>query len=167
MMLTLPYIIKVQIDTLTSIPEVGELIEPKPILFSFETIGWKIVFTVLAVTFIILFYIWLRNFIKTKYKRTAINNINTLNQSDNQVKEIFTNLKIVAITTYGRENTANLSGDIWLKFLNKTGKNTNFNNHKEDIQKALYKDQYIDNKIIAELKTLAIKWIKTHNDDNS
>ena len=38
---------------------VGDILEPDPLPFTFETIGWKIVGTVLLIVAIVLFYKWL------------------------------------------------------------------------------------------------------------
>ena len=163
----LPAVLHAQVDTTSIAPNLGALIEPEAIPFTFNTIGWKVLFTVVSVTLIVSFIIWLIKYIKNKFRRDAIKNINNITTQNNPVKEIFVNLKIVAIKSFGRENAAKLSGKEWLIFLNSKAKNIDFLLFEQEINKAIYKDEKIDKEKLEQLITISIKWIKTYDTRNT
>ncbi|MCK5857268.1 MAG: DUF4381 domain-containing protein [Bacteroidales bacterium] len=163
----LPAVLHAQVDTTSIVPNLGALIEPEAIPFTFNTIGWKVLFTVVSIVIIVLFIIWLKTYIKNKFRREAIRNINNITSKNNPVKEIFVNLKIVAIKSFGRQNVANLSGEEWLIFLNSKAKNIDFLLFEHEINQAIYKDKNIDNDKLKQLIAISIKWINTYDTRNT
>ena len=166
-LLILPTLLKAQVDSTTFAPNLGSLIEPDAIPFTFNTIGWKVLFTVISIILIVSFIIWLKTYIKNKFRRKAVKNISNITSLKNPVKEIFINLKIVAIKSFGRKNVAKLSGTEWLLFLNSKAKNIDFLLFEQEINQAIYKDENIDNDKLEQLITISIKWIKTYDTRNT
>ena len=166
-LLILPTLHKAQVDTTAFAPNLGPLIEPDAITFTFNTIGWKMLFTVILIILTVSFVFWLKTYIRNKFRREAVKNINNIISLQNPVKEIFVNLKIVAIKSFGRENVAKLSGTEWLIFLNSKAKNIDFLLFEQEINQAIYKDKNIDDDKLEQLITISIKWIKTYDTRNT
>lgn len=151
-------------DTIASsraIPELGNLYEPDPVSFSFETIGWKILLIVLILGIIIAALIWIRSYIKNKYRREALARLDQL-QKPEHLSEVFVILKYTAMITFGRERIGSLIGKEWLLFLDKTGKNSTFQKHSSLILQAIYTDQSPELSDFNLVKKQASHWIKSH-----
>ena len=166
-LLMLPTLLNIQVGTTAFAPNLGPLIEPDAIPFTFDTLGWKVLFIVVLIVIVVSFVLWLNKYNKNKFRREAIRNIQNILDTNNPVKEIFVNLKIVAIKSFGRKNVANLFGKEWLVFLNSKAKNIDFLLYEQEINQAIYKDKNIDNDKLKQLITLSIKWIKTYDTRNT
>lgn len=146
--------------------DLGPLMEPDPIKFSFDAPGWYIVAGILLTGMVLLFLKWIRNYFKNAYRRDAIKNLIALKDQDLNGKiylsDLLTLLKIVAIKTYGRNKVAHLHGDEWISFLETHGKNTAFTQYQDVIANAIYSDTSIDQNVLSNISKLSIKWIKTH-----
>lgn len=145
------------------------IMEPAPVSFSFDTIGWKILFALIIVLLVYLLYKYYQNYQKNRYRRDAVLRIVKLNNNKNIelsdfIKQIMFQLKQTALETFGRNKVASLEGDNWLLFLKESGKNTDFSPYKEDIAKAVYQDNVkVESHFNKENFTeLSIKWIKKH-----
>jgi len=153
----------VQNDTIDKvIPELenAQLKEPPAIAFSFDAIGWKILGGLLLASVLVLVIIMVRNYIKNKYRREAIRQIeNTKNISLNEVLRI---LKTTAIQVYGRQSIGFLFGNEWLEFLEKTGKNIQLLKFESSISKSVYQDEPPNNDTVQEIILNSKKWIRTH-----
>ena len=139
------------------------LMEPDPVVFSFDTIGWDILFwvIVLLLTAIILKSIIV--YAENKYKRDAIKTLNkiTTDGSIEVNQQIATQLKLVAIKTYSRETVAHLSGKAWAEFLQSKVKHNEFNNLDTFLVTSLYQNKE-DREQTKQFLTFSKKWIKTH-----
>jgi len=73
-------------------------------------------------------------------------------------------VKLTALHTFGRKKVASLEGEQWLQFLDKSVKNSNFDQYHDVIFRAVYKDEFLPssdfNKEVFINST--IKWIKNH-----
>ncbi len=137
--------------------------EPAPILFTFETVGWKILAIVIFILLQIFLYKWIQHYKKNTYRRVAIKRLSTINTNSNKsINESAIILKTVAITAYGRENVAALYGAEWLLFLESKGKNTLFTKYTKSFLAAQNSNQNIDANTKKEILTLTKKWIQTH-----
>ncbi len=137
--------------------------EPAPILFAFETVGWKILAIVIFILLLIFLYKWIQHYKKNTYRRVAIKRLSTINANSNKsINESAIILKTVAITAYGRENVAALYGTEWLLFLESKGKNTLFTKYTTSFLAAQNSNPNIDISIKNEILTLTKKWIQTH-----
>lgn len=89
--------------------------------------GWIIIFSLLLLTFIMLLLFILRRWFQQRVKRQAIHLLETQYQAYLQqgrlqqvTSEINVLLKRVALFYYPRAEVANLHGQAWLDFLNRT-----------------------------------------------
>ena len=151
--------------------QIGSLIEPSPIAFSFGAPGW---YMLLALIFIILGIMALIVYLKhrkRKYRRQAIVQLEQLNSSTYSsttfLAQTMETIKRVAITTYGREGLIHLNGIQFLDLLQEKNKGEAV--FSKEIQKlflsGLYQSQNIEfttenkNRLIKE----CITWIDKHH----
>lgn len=151
--------------------QIGSLIEPSPIAFSFGAPGWYIL---LALVFVILGIIALIVYLihkKRKYRRQAILQLEHLNSSTYSsttfLAQTMETIKQVAITTYGREGLIHLNGIQFLDLLQEKNKGKTV--FSEEIQKlflnGLYQSKNFElttenkNRLIKE----SITWIDKHH----
>lgn len=151
--------------------QIGQLIEPSPIAFSFGAPGWYIL---LALIFVILGIIALIVFLKhrkRKYRRHAILQLEQLNNSTYSsttfLAQTMKTIKRVAITTYGREGLIHLNGIQFLDLLQEKNKGETV--FSKEIQKlflnGLYQSKNFEfttenkNRLIKE----SITWIDKHH----
>jgi len=148
--------------------EIGSLIEPEAIAFSFDTVGWKVL-GILLLTALLFFIIkWAIKYHKNAYRRAAISILEqikiqfSLDKEAVRLNDTLILLKQVAITTFGRAEIANLKGSEWLKFLESKGNNTPFLKYEVAISNCLYTNKAVD--VDASLKIIALskRWINTH-----
>ncbi len=149
--------------------QLSPLMEPGPVAFSMDTIGWKILFALILMTLLYFVYKYYLHYKHNKYRRVAIAKILEINQlPDHEIPSIITQImfqiKQTALQTFGRKEVASLEGSQWLRFLDKTARNVRFSDYKEIIHAAIYKG-----KISSEVKfdkndfvKNSIKWIKSH-----
>lgn len=149
--------------------ELGALLEASPVSFSFDTIGWKILFGMIVLFSIAMLYRYYKTYKKNAYRREAVRNIIKLaevHQSSHVslISEIMFQLKQTALQTYNRAEVASLKGEEWLRFLDKKGKTTHFLKDGNIITQALY-DNQLDEKQEFSANVFvksSIKWINTH-----
>lgn len=148
--------------------QIGPIIEPEPIAFSFNTLGWKIVGVLLLCLLAFVIYKLYKKYQKNAYKREAIKVLTELESQVNSQKsssiaeQISAQLKRVAIISFGREEVAALSGTPWLAFLQEKGKHTPFLKFEDDMNNVIYSEKEMDSIKINEMLKLSIKWIKSH-----
>lgn len=150
-------------------PKLGSIIEPDPIPFTMDSIGWKILFILLFIS--ILFFVLkkYKEYKKNTYRRDAIDEINSiisdsdLNVSIKIEKTLFI-LKQTALISYSRIKTASLKGESWLVFLDDTSKYNGFKQYNTLVTNAVYKNVVEEgdkNKVNSFLE-LSKNWIKNH-----
>lgn len=164
------HIIKLQ-DSSTNELELGAILEPDPIPYSFNTLGWKIIFVLLVFLGLYVMYkLWVK-YRNNQYKRDAKTEILALLKNTELPIPVFISkvlfvLKQTALESYDRAEVAALQGDAWLLFLDKTAKvsGTNFMTYKNQIADALYRDAFDDSTNFDknEFSQLTINWIKKH-----
>ncbi len=138
--------------------KLGPLFKPEAVPFTFETVGWKVLGVILLVTVIIFSIEAIKKYIKNKYRREALSQLNNANAFE----DILIILKQVAIHAYGRKKVGALFGEKWFSFLDDTGKNVDFSKHKTEILKAAYQNTESQNQVTTSLKSNAKKWIESH-----
>ncbi len=134
------------------------LYEPEPVVFTFDSLGWKILAGVLIIAFLSVIGLVAYRYINNRYRRVALSSI----QKETSVASIFIVLKQAAMQVYGREKVGALSGKEWLAFLDKTGQGVHFIKLEKPILLALYKEVTPSKTQIEEIRFNAKKWIKTH-----
>ncbi len=150
--------------SLELIMDSATLIEPSPIQFSFNTPGWYLAEIVLFIFVILLIVRWVIRYRKNAYRREAIKilNSNKIFEESDDLAHLLETLKLVAITTYGRDKVANLSGKDWFKFLELSSKKASFAEVEESVLSAYYKDEKLDNDSFQKLLSISKTWIQTH-----
>lgn len=155
-------------ETETYNSSIGQLIEPEPIAFSFNTLGWYIVLAVLLLIVLVIAFIRFRRYKKNAYRREAEAKIAILLQQKggSVIVEINTILKIMALQIFGRKRVASLYGSEWFGFLNSTINSENKFAEKEveKFTNSLYNpNEKLDEKVVTEFTEFAVLWIKNHN----
>ena len=157
------------ISKLDSIPtlENNTLILADPIPFTFETIGWKILFSIIGMLLLLAVFLLIRRYLSRAYRREAINLIQNLkkqyiNGNDSALTQIFITLKQVAISTYGRDNVAALEGKLWLQYLDQKGNTTYWVNNIEEISSIIHKNTFPTSSKGIEFFNQAKNWINVH-----
>lgn len=138
------------------------LMEPSPVEFTFETIGWTILLWIVILTILAVTVRSIISYRKNKYKRAALKVLGSLSTETPEInQQIGIQLKLVAIESYGRETVAHLSGTEWTSFLQSKGKHTDFKNLDTFLLESLYQNKF-DKKQSRQFLTYSKKWIKTH-----
>lgn len=155
-------------DEQTNIVELGPIYEPSPVAFGFETIGWKILATVLIILLAWSLFVLIRRYIKNAYRREATRMLANIELRFNTEKEVacindaMVLLKQVSLKTYARSEVADLHGREWLTYLSEKSKHVDFLIHTEFVLSALYKNELKDLKEAQGFFNESKKWIKYH-----
>ena len=149
--------------------ELGALLEASPVPFTMNTMGWKMLFGILALLFLVLLYKFYKTYKKNAYRRKAVLSIEQLanTQKSNPVSlisETMFLLKQTALQSYSRSEVASLKGAEWLRFLDEKGKTNHFLNNEISITQALYKNEFDTTGEFSSNAFInsSIIWIKTH-----
>ncbi len=121
--------------------------------------GW---YVVLLILFTLLLHFAYRSFLsyrENQYRRDALAELpHTLT-----VKGLLSLAKRVALSAYGREQTAILSGDEWWTFMESHSDVKIASDLRETLEKSLYDPAYKANKETEKAVASLVKvWIKTH-----
>ncbi len=149
--------------------ELGEILEAEPIPFTFDTLGWKIVFVFLLLIIAYVFYKLYLKYKSNQYRRDAVAEMEILKANQEISESSFITqsvviLKRIALLTYKREDVASLQGENWLRFLDGKVSNINFTKYTKEIENAVYQDISDPSSDFNkdEFFTMSIKWIKNH-----
>ena len=149
--------------------ELSPLMEPSPVEFSMDTIGWKILFVLLLIIIIYSAYKIFLHYKHIKYRRNAVAKIIEISQlSDKEIPFVITQImfqiKQTALQTFGRKKVASLEGEKWLQFLDETANGVNFINYKDVILTSIYKNEISSEMSLDKDDFIknSIKWIKKH-----
>ncbi|WP_163711744.1 DUF4381 domain-containing protein [Mangrovibacterium lignilyticum] len=148
--------------------EAPEIMVPDPIAFSFEAIGWSILFALLALVVVLTIGFFVYRYYKNRYRREAIKELSALTESglsNQQLTEKMGEwLKIVAMYRYGRLQVAGLFGEDWLSFLLGKYKRAD-KGHLQSVVFGVYNPGYnkgLDDKDYQNIVESVKKWIKHH-----
>lgn len=146
---------------------VGDILEPDPLPFTFETIGWKVLAVVVIVIAVIVFYKWLKLYRKNKYRRESVKKMQLIKnenaQSQYKINQLNIILKQVAIVTFGRTEVAELYGDKWYAFLDSKYKKSEFANYSSNFNDAIYKNKEVDESTLQSIYKITKTWINEHS----
>ncbi len=148
--------------------ELGPILEPDPIEFSFDTPGWYILAIVLLLVFLFGIFKWIKYYHNNAYRRLAIKKLDQLISNTDeidlaqQVTEVLTVLKLVAFQTYGRKEVATLHGKPWFSFLDSKVKSNSFSEFEPLISKSIYQCIPMDANELTAFKNLSKIWIRKH-----
>ncbi|MEH0157116.1 DUF4381 domain-containing protein [Limibacter armeniacum] len=113
--------------------QIGELIEPTPIGFSFGAPGWYVLLgLIFLIGSLVALRIWLQ-YKRNQYRRDALKHLKLMTttyyvptQSNQLAFETVMLLKRITAGLYGRRKVAALRGTQWTELLNKTCKEVSF-----------------------------------------
>ena len=148
--------------------ELGPLMEPDPLAFSFDMPGWYFLGGLMILVLAISSYFGIRKYKRNAYRRNAVSQVHKLAESNDaldgsaHLNGLLALLKVVALNYYDREIVASKTGKDWLSFLDSTGKDTSFSSYERVISDSVLRDMAPDEKTLSAFSELTKKWIKTH-----
>jgi hypothetical protein len=132
--------------------------QPPPPAWTPQTIGWYVVFAVIALLAMWMTIHSLRRWLGNRYRREALRELALL-----QPEQFSTLLKRTALSAWPREKVASLSGDAWLNFLNKTAGDSIFQrNPGSRIEEVSLRPVTLSGNDEQELRRLTAEWIRRH-----
>jgi len=151
--------------------QVGKLIEPPPVPFSFEQPGWFVLGGLLVLLLVVITWLLVKYYHQNRYRKHALQFLNNTEQTLSQVKEFDLLIyqaqmliKRIAMARYGRQNVSGLRGDQWIAFINSTWREKSFNNNDEALlnQNIYATGQPNSADEAANFTNKARRWIKKH-----
>lgn len=141
---------------------------PEPISWWPPAPGWWVMAIMLLVAIGFGTFFLMQKLKKNRYRKEGIKELESVLDKANAItaplflQEISKIMRRVAIQSYGRDKIASLTGEKWLRFLDKTGKTTEFSKGEGTVLgTTLYQaDCELD---MAKVHALAQKWIKGHS----
>ena len=148
--------------------ELGNVMEPEPIAFTFDTLGWKVLLALFVILCVYGLYRLYLKYRHNQYRRDAIAELEHV-MSDSQLSEVAFITKYVfvlkrtALQSYPREQVASLKGDSWLQFLDNKVSDVTFHKYKQEVLDAVYKETFNSNNFNKnDFHQMSLKWIKHH-----
>ena len=147
--------------------DLGPLLEPSPVGFSMNTIGWEISFGILIICLISFTIFRIIHFRRNKYRRIALQDLkygssNLSNDNEKLINLANLILKRVAIDIYGRNEVASLYGKAWTKYLDSKSKVTRFEEYCSILNAAAHNLNVATDADSKNIIFLTKKWILTH-----
>lgn len=139
-----------------------DLYEPPPVPFSFEAPGWYVLGGILLVSATLFVLFRIRRYMKNRYRRDALRELDSLDPAADIFPQLFVVLKRTAIYAFGRNKVAPLYGTAWLSFLEKTGVNVHMTEYRDEILPAVYSGSAIDSGKQEKILSNAKQWVRTH-----
>lgn len=153
---------------------IKEIILPEPVSYTPQTVGWWILFGVVGLLFT--WWAWRRyvTWRRNRYRREALIELAEIEQQLNRKLERISALaalsalvKRTAIHAFGRSSVAELSGKVWLEFLDKTGATNDFSlGPGRLLPEFAYSKQEIlnemSNETIDQVLIVVKDWIRRH-----
>jgi hypothetical protein len=140
----------------------GQLIEAAPISFTFAAPGWQFLLGFLLVGITVWIWVKIRRYHKNAYRRAALKKMDELAAEPDGMRQLLILLKVVALSVYGREQVAKLSGQAWIDFLDQHTKNPLFADKVDVFAAILYRNEAIQAEERDALLRAAKMWILSH-----
>ena len=132
--------------------------QPPPPAWTPQTIGWYVVFAILALLVIWMTIHSLRRWLANRYRREALRELALL-----QPEQFSTLLKRTALSAWPREKVASLSGEAWINFLNESAKNNSFHQIPGNrIEEIALRSQTLSSEDEQTLRKITDEWIRRH-----
>lgn len=93
--------------------EIGQIIEPQPVAFSFESPGWTYLMWLIVCVLMLVLLWWGVRYYQNRFRRQAAMDI----AQAETIYRVNVILKSMALRTFEREDVASLSGKKWIDFL--------------------------------------------------
>jgi len=137
----------------------GQLIQPKPVAFSFGAPGWYVLGAFLLLLVAGVAWLVLRWWRKNGYRRQALREMKTYGGGVIALYRTNMLLKRIAMTRYGRPVTAAKRGKEWISFLNKSRGRELFGKEDVAVLERLYSSS---GEFSAGFMEKAREWIQKH-----
>jgi len=158
----------------SALQNLHEIFLPEPVSWMPQTMGWYVVFGIIL--FLAGWWVYgrLRRFRANRYRRLALAELEVIERELNQpekrsnaLAEIPVLLKKTALSAYPRTDVADLSGEEWLAFLDKTMGGKNFAEGEGGLLPELayapaHRITQLPDEHIGDLLRLVRHWIKRH-----
>jgi hypothetical protein len=160
--------------TVSGLEKLHEIVWPSPVSWTPQTPGWYVVFGLALLGAGWWVYRSLRHFWKNRYRRLALEELlaieRELQQPERRAKalgEIPALLKWTALAAFPRGDVADLSGEKWLAFLDKTIGGKDFEEGEGRLLPELAyapaeRIAQLSDESISDLLQLVRRWIKMH-----
>ena len=151
-----------------------EIVLPAPVSWMPQAIGWYIVFGLILLVTGSWVYGSLRRFRKNRYRRLALKELAVIERELKQPEkraqalgEIPVLLKGTALSAFPRSEVADLSGERWLAFLDRTMAGKYFTEGEgrllpELAYSPVQRAAQLSDESISDLLQLVRRWIRTH-----
>jgi hypothetical protein len=142
----------------TPLDKLHDFYQPPPPAWIPQTIGWYIVFAVIALVAMWMTIHTLRRWLANRYRREALRELALL-----QPEQFSTLLKRTALSAWPREKVASLSGEAWLNFLNESAENNSFHQTPGNrIEEIALHSQTLSSEDEQTLRKITAEWIRRH-----
>jgi Domain of unknown function (DUF4381) len=133
--------------------------QPPPPSWMPQTIGWYVLFALLAVGAVLQITRWIRDWKRNWYRRAALREL-----PRTPAEELSALLKRTALAAWPREKVAALTGQSWLQFLNQTLKPPLFEGEPgcEIEELSVRNGSTLSPQEEREIRHLAEQWIRRH-----
>ena len=168
----------VAIQDPTSLDKLHDIVVPEAVHPWPPAPGWYVLGGLVLILLVWLIVNATRHWIKNRYRRAAIEELNQLRQDSKSLEQrshaivgVDQILKRVALVTWPRQDVASLSGRTWMEFLNRTGRGNEFTNEQIEALKDVAYSSKISNQVsVNQLELLfesASRWIRQHRGPES
>jgi hypothetical protein len=145
-----------------------EVMSPDSISWLPQTSGW--LWLAAGLLLLALRYAWrtLRHWYRNRYRREAIKRLQEVSKNCDStafLADLNRVLKITALVAYSREQVARLSGDHWVKFLNRQCDTPPFNRELSLLlATATYRQQPMQQSLQEQLLEAGLTWVNEHQE---
>ena len=144
-----------------SLSRLHDIVEPPPISFWPPSPGWWVLLGVLLAIGFMLAWNANQRRRRNAYRHVALRELAAIDQKNLSVLPAL--LKRTALAGYPRKRVASLSGEAWLRFLDETGKTTEFTSGPgHPVISLAYQRDGLEADQVAALLDAAKKWIRSH-----
>jgi Domain of unknown function (DUF4381) len=144
-----------------SAPDLSKLhdfYQPPPPAWTPQTVGWYVLFAIIAVALIGCVIYWVHRYIADRYRREALRELDAA--SPEQFSAL---LKRTALAAWPREQVASLSGDAWLKFLQQTSPSHAFEKAPANrVEEISVRTVTLSTNEVQDMRIAAAEWIRRH-----
>jgi Domain of unknown function (DUF4381) len=142
----------------TALDKLHGFYQPSPVPWTPHTLGWYIIFGILALL-VVWLTIWeISNWRRNRYRREALREL--ASTSPEQLSGL---LKRTALAAWPREQVASLSGDKWIGFLAESSAIPSFRESPGNlIEQIAFAPSSLSSKDEVVLRDLSAQWIRRH-----
>ncbi|MDC0948492.1 DUF4381 domain-containing protein [Gammaproteobacteria bacterium] len=131
-----------------------------------QTPAWLVLLAVIVVALIAIYRWQLRKYRAQEYRRSAFRQISAMRDNDSDLSELPRLLRAVAIESGSREAVVPLQGQPWIAWLNRSARQTLFNDDDAALMQSLAyaspTNRQPDRQQVQRLIEAALTWVKVH-----